>query len=340
MIWTVSGPIEPDELGRTTMHEHLLIDVAAQYAEPAEPIPPDLKVSMENLGTIRWNVNAVPDNLVIDDVDLVVEELADMHALGASGVVDLTIEGLGPRIPELVEIASRTGLNVMVGCGFYVHVSHPDWLDDASADDIAAYITGQLRDGIGDTDVRPALVGEIGTSHPVTERERKVVAGAARAAAAASASINIHLEPRGRNALSILETIEAEGVPADRVIFSHLDEALDMPYHHEIAAAGAILEYDAFGQEWYYSPDRYKDPSDEERCEAVAELVGAGYAEQLVLACDVCMKSCLKAYGGVGVDHLFRRIVPLLEERWDIGQDVLDTMLVQNPRRLLDRPAL
>jgi phosphotriesterase-related protein len=340
MIWTVAGPIEPDELGRTTMHEHLLIDVAAQYAAPAEPVPADLKVSIENLGMIRWNVNAVPDNLVIDDVDLVVRELEDMQELGASGVVDLTIEGLGPRIPELIEIARRTGLHVMVGCGFYVHVSHPDWLSDASADDVAAYLTEQLRDGIGDTGVKPALVGEIGTSHPVTDRERKVVTGAARTAAAAGAAINIHLEPRGRNALSILETIVAEGVPADRVIFSHLDEALDMPYHREIAAAGAVVEYDAFGQEWYYSPDRYKDPSDEERCEAVATLVDEGYGDQLVLACDVCMKSCLKAYGGLGVDHLFRRIVPFLESRWGIAPETLETMLVHTPRRLLDRPDL
>jgi predicted metal-dependent phosphotriesterase family hydrolase len=50
------------------------------------------------------------------------------------------------------------------------------------------------------------------------------------------------------------------------------------------------------------------------------------------------MKSCLKAYGGLGCDHLFRRIAPLLGERYGIGEEVLDRMLVDTPRRLLDRP--
>lgn len=340
MIWTVKGAIEPDQLGPTTMHEHLLIDVRAQFSDAsAEPISADMKVTLENFGAIRWNVNAVRDNMFIDDVDLVVRELEDMLDLGATGVVDLTIEGLSPRVDELVAISERTGLHVMVGCGFYIHGSHPAWVEDATVDELVAHFHRQLAEGIDGSDgIRPALVGELGTSSPVTERERKVVIAGGRAAAETGAAVNIHLEPRGRHALDILELLTAEGVPADRVIFSHLDEAMDLPYHREIAAAGAILEYDCFGQEWYYSPDRYKDPSDEERCEAVATLVAEGYGDQLVLACDVCMKTCLKAYGGVGVDHLFRRIVPWLRDRWEIADDVIEGMLVHSPRRLLDRP--
>jgi phosphotriesterase-related protein len=338
-IHTVLGPIEPTELGRTSMHEHLLIDVRPQYAPSPEVLPDDLRVSIENLGTVRWNVNAIPDNLIIDDVELVVSELAEMTMLGASAVVDLTINGLGPRVHDLVTISQRTGLHVLVGCGFYIHGSHPEWLETASVDEIEEFFRRELQAGIDGSGIVPALVGEIGTSHPVTDREAKVVRAAGRAAAHASAAVNIHLDPRGRHALEILEILVAEGVPADRVVFSHLDECLDWEYHEAIAKAGAILEYDAFGQEWYYSPDRYKDPSDEERCVFVERLVADGHAAQLVLACDVCMKSCLKAYGGMGCDHLFRRIVPYLLERFSVDEDDIEQMLVHTPRRLLDRPA-
>src|SRR5271155_279790 len=108
---TVLGPIAPHTLGPTTMHEHLLIDVSAQYSAPVEPPPEDATVSLGNLGYIRWNVNGLRDNLVIDDAALVADELADMTALGASGLVDLTVEGLGPQVDQLLEISTRTGLH-------------------------------------------------------------------------------------------------------------------------------------------------------------------------------------------------------------------------------------
>jgi phosphotriesterase-related protein len=337
-VHTVIGPIMPETLGRTTMHEHLLIDVRPQYSPSPEHIPDDLKVSQQTLGVVRWNVNAVQDNLLIEDVDLVIAELGEMRSLGASGIVDLTINGLGPRLTELVRIAEATGLHVMVGCGFYIHDSHPEWVKTAGVDELTEFFQRELAEGVGDSGILPALVGEIGTSHPVTDREARVVRAAGRAAHAFGAAVNIHLDPRGRHALEVLSILTDEGVPADRVIFSHLDECLDWEYHIAIAEAGAILEYDSFGQEWYYSPDRYKDPSDAERCGFVQRISDAGYGSQLVLACDICMKSCLKAYGGMGCDHLFRRIVPYLIDNFGVAEAQIDEMLVHTPRRLLYRP--
>jgi phosphotriesterase-related protein len=321
------------------MHEHLLIDVSPQYSPPAEPPPADGRVSLENFGYIRWNVNGLRDNLLIDDPDLIVAELADMRELGASGVVDLTINGLGPRVDELVGISERTGLHLMIGCGFYIDPSHPDWVREADVDTLVEFFLDELANGVGGTNIRPALVGELGTSDPVTPSERKVVAAGGRAAAETGAALNIHLDPRGSRALEVLELLVSEGMQPGRVIFSHLDERIDRAYYEAIAEAGAVLEFDTFGQEWYYSPDRFKDPSDVERCIEVQHLVRAGYGDQLVLACDVCMKSCLKAYGGVGYDHLFRRIVPLLADHYDLSAEELDRMLIHTPRRLLDRPA-
>jgi len=148
--------------------------------------------------------------------------------------------------------------------------------------------------------------------------------------------VNIHLDARGAHALEILEMLTDGGQPADRVVFSHLDERLDLGYHREIAAAGAVIEYDTFGQE-YYLPN-FKDPTDEQRFVALQALLEDGLAAQIVLGCDAWIKAVATTYGGTGIEHLFIRVAPTLRSRYGIGQDAIDQMLVHNPRVLLNRP--
>jgi phosphotriesterase-related protein len=135
----------------------------------------------------------------------------------------------------------------------------------------------------------------------------------------------------------VLELLVAEGMSADRVIFSHMDEHLDRDYHLAVAESGAVLEYDTFGSEFYFG-GLFKDPTDEERMEYVRMLVGLGYEDQLVLSSDVWVKSAMRAYGGMGYDHVLKRIVPELMGSYGIEAGTIDAMLVRTPRRLLDRP--
>src|SRR4029078_13703130 len=115
--------------------------------------------------------------------------------------------------------------------------------------------------------------------------------------------------------LEIRARLSGEGQPADRVIFSHLDERLDLGYHREIAAAGAVLEDDTFGQA--FSLPHFKDPTARERLDALAELLREGLAPQIVLGCDAWIKAVATAYGGTGIEHLFLRIAaaPLSQHR-------------------------
>jgi phosphotriesterase-related protein len=336
-IHTVLGPIDPSELGRTNMHEHLLIDARVWLDPPREDLPADQKVTLENLGFVRWNLCSLEDNLLIDDPELAVAELAPVKAAGGSGVVDLTVLGIGRRPADLIEISRRTGLHVMVGCGFYVNDSHPAWVEERSVDELAGFLEGELTDGIDDTGILPALIGEIGTSDPITEREWRVMTAAGRAGARTGAAVNVHLDPRGEHALAVLHVLVAEGMTPDRVIFSHMDEHLDREYHRSVARSGAVLEYDTFGSEFYFG-DLFKDPSDLERMDYVDMLVAEGFERQLVFSSDVWVKAAMRAYGGMGYDHVLRRIVPALGNR-GISEAVLDTILIETPRRLLDRPA-
>lgn len=285
-IYTVLGSIEPDELGMTSMHEHLLCDARVWHRPSAEEPPASGKVSMETLGYVRWNLLSMEDNLLLDDPDLIAREAAEVKRFGGSGIVDLTIIGLGRRVADLPRIARATGLHVMVGCGFYVHNSHPEWLEHASVDAIRDFMVDELQNGIEGTGIIPTLIGEIGTNHPVTEREKKVLRAAAQAGVTTGVSTNIHLSPRGMDALEVLEILVGEGMRPERVIFSHMDEYLDRGYHSAVAETGAVLEYDTFGSEFYYG-DLMKNPTDKERLDYVQFLVDEGHGDQLVFGCDV-----------------------------------------------------
>jgi len=67
---------------------------------------------------------------------------------------------------------------------------------------------------------------------------------------------------------------------------------------------------------------------------AILELVQAGYLNRLLLSQDVCTKTMLKAYGGMGYSYVLEFVVPELK-RLGIMEDQIGKILVENPRRVL-----
>ena len=74
--------------------------------------------------------------------------------------------------------------------------------------------------------------------------------------------------------------------------------------------------------------------SDQQRAANVAEVVRAGRVGQLTISMDICANSQMHAHGGHGFDHLLRTFVPLLHDA-GVGDADIETMLVDNPRRIL-----
>jgi phosphotriesterase-related protein len=134
-IHTALGPIEPHDLGPTSMHEHVFVDSRIWLEPSAErnAPPPTAPVALETLGFLRWNPHSLEDNLIVDDPDVCVHELRRVAAAGGSGIVDMTNIGLGRRPADLPDVARRSGVHIMVGCGFYVHDSHPGWVEGRPA---------------------------------------------------------------------------------------------------------------------------------------------------------------------------------------------------------------
>ncbi len=397
VVETVLGPVPAEDLGPTLIHEHVRMDLWPWFDAPgpeasaAERAIAELRVADDPLvmGRVRANPFAVRDNLLLTDVDLAVAELARFAAAGGRTVVDLTLDEIGRDPGFLRDVALRTGLHVVMGCGHYVGRAHPASVRDAPEEALRDEMIRDLTDGVpvgpamggrvsgggdggrveprragpgtlgaagtatgagsgtlGAADtasgagpaaagerVRAGVIGEIGTSDPIDPREMKVLRAACAAQRATGRTMVVHLDPWGRAGHAVLDACESAGVDLDRVVLAHLDPTLpDHAYHRSLAARGAWLSYDIWGDE-----DAYGDrgmPTDDLRIAAVLVAHLDGWEDRLLLSQDVCLKSQLRAFGGGGYDHLLVDIPARLEAA---GLDPLevDALVVDNPRRAL-----
>ena len=160
-VMTVLGPIEPEALGITLTHEHLLTDLRVWCEEPEDEEQKAFvhaPVEMSTLGAIRREPFGNLDNCILDDTALAVEELRRFKTAGGSSVVDCTNNGLGRTPLGLQEVAQATEINIIMGSGYYIGRSHPYDMLDRSVDMIADEIERDLTQGVADTGVRSGLI--------------------------------------------------------------------------------------------------------------------------------------------------------------------------------------
>jgi len=111
-------------------HEHVLVDTTVCYwQEPEDGATSHGPVEMSKLGSLRRNLFALRDNLVLDNHALAVAELDEFRRLGGGTVVDLTLADIGRDPLALQDIARRSGVHIIMGCGHYIHLAHPESLE-------------------------------------------------------------------------------------------------------------------------------------------------------------------------------------------------------------------
>ena len=337
-VQTVLGPVSPSELGPTMTHEHLLIDFLCMFNPPPEATArarSQEPITLENLGWVRYNSYSNRDNLLLGDEETAIEEASLFKRAGGGTIVDATTIGIGRDPLALARIARATGLNVVMGAGYYVDAVHPEGMDTLAEPDIAAQIVADITQGVGDTGVRAGIIGEIGCTWPLTANERKVLRAAASAQRETGAAILIH---PGRNEAApreILVVLAEAGADVGRTIMGHLDRTVaNLDTLMDLASSGCYLEWDLFGNESSYYPlSNISMPSDAQRIDVIAKMVGEGYGERIVVAHDVCTKHRLVRYGGHGYGHIVENIVPRMRQR--LSAQEVDAIVVQNPARIL-----
>jgi len=304
-IQTVLGPIEPETLGTTMMHEHTFCDL--------------------------WEWGGRRDyNSIIDDEELLVEELAIYRQAGGAGVVDLTSQGIGRNPGGLRRLAEATELQIVMGCAWYRERVYPEFVHDLTTNALADRLIAEIQHGVDGTGVRPGIIGEIGTERfRITALEERVFRAAARAQRVTGVTISTHTTHFGDLALEQVALLRDEGVAPDRIIVGHLGERRHPRDVLAVAAKGVFVQIDHVGR-----PASAGTQPEEQRARNVVEVVRAGHLEQLLLSMDICANSQFHWNGGHGYDYLLTTFVPLLY-REGLTEPEVRTILVDNPRRAL-----
>jgi phosphotriesterase-related protein len=255
---------------------------------------------------------------------------------GGGTIVDATTLGIGRDPLGLARIARATGLNIVMGAGYYVDAAHPKSMDGMAESDLAEQMIEELTRGIGDSGVKAGVIGEIGCTWPLTSNERKVLRAAACAQRETGAAILIHPGRDEHAPREILDILAEAGADIGRTIMGHLDRTIvDVDVLMEVARSGCYLEYDLFGNEDSHYPLSDIDmPSDAQRMGFIQRLVEEGYSEKIVVAHDICTKHRLVRYGGHGYGHILANVVPRMRSK-DFSEESIYSIIVENPARVL-----
>jgi phosphotriesterase-related protein len=306
-VTTVRGPVSAGQLGVTLMHEHLLINLLKEFRGDG----------------------------LLNDIPLAVRELTRFRDAGGATLVDVTNASIGRDPGALRAISEQVGVNIVMGAGLYRHQYYDAaWVDRMSTDRMAEWIVRDLTVGVAETGIRAGIIGEIACDEWITAQEERVFRAAARAHKKTGVTITTHAA-RWPIGLAQLDILAEEGVDLRRVIVGHSDTVSAaewtsptqvMEYHEALARRGAYVQFDTIR--------RGSEHEMEIRLAYTRNLLAKGYADQVLLSHDVCLRSHLRSHGGGGYDFLLTDFLPRLRAS-GIADEQIRAITVDNPRRAL-----
>lgn len=247
-----------------------------------------------------------------------IAELATCRAVRT--MVDAMPEG-GRQLDRLREVSKRTGMHLISSTGLHTrkyYLGHP-WALTDSAEQLALRFQADLTDHCG---VIKFAVGPEG----LDARTRMVLDAVAVTHLQTGAPIISHCED-GKLGVEQIEAMHDLEIDLARVVLSHTDKVTDRGYHRALLESGANLEYD--------QALRHHDDPDHATAPLMADMVGAGFAGQLMLGTDGARRTLWRTLGGVpGLAYLGEEYQSILE-RNGLDQATRHQIMVENPARWL-----
>ncbi|MBQ7176884.1 MAG: hypothetical protein IJS08_05645 [Victivallales bacterium] len=332
-IQTVTGAVSAASCGMVLSHEHLFIDLSNQAAPGAL----ERALSPDDRPALMQDPYSMRDNLAVDDYAGAIAECAELKRLGCDTIVDCTTAQIGCDARLLRKLAQDTGMNIVMGCGYYTGDTHDEAFLNMSEEDAAEAILHDCRDGVCEG-ICAGIIGEIGTSKVLLPSERKALLAAAKAQLASGLAVQVHIYPWCTNGLEATEILTRNGVAPSRIVICHSDVEPNRDYILSLLKLGVYVELDNFGKEFTPAPGGFaagRFISDVERVELAAWIIKNGYEKQLLLTNDICLKCLLMKHGGAGYRHIFADIMPMLVAQGIPSDLVTELVLRENPLRML-----
>lgn len=297
-IITVLGPIDPSELGPTLPHEHVLVDF----------------IGADKVSKDRYNTEEVYQTML--------PYLQKLGEQGVTGFMECTPDYLGRDSELLVRLAKATGMHILTNTGYYKEPYLPRHAFEESPDELAARWISEIKQGIGDTDVKAGFIKIAVFRELLKPMQQKIVRAACRTHNTTGATIACHCG-HGPAALQILDILKEESTPPDALIIVHMNSEKDLEFHYKAAERGAWIEYDNIGS-W----------SDERHLELISIMIDRGFGSQLLLSHDRGWYHVGEPGGGTikPFTHLFDQFKKSALDS-GISDNLFDMLTIENPAK-------
>jgi phosphotriesterase-related protein len=296
-IMTVTGAIDPADMGLALPHEHVMSTFGAESAR----YPPYDKAAL--LGSV-------------------LPYLEKLRGYGCRTLVDCTATHFG-RHPELLRQISRlSGLYILTNTGYYGAADDkyvPPHAYGENADQIAGRWTREWQYSIDDTGVRPGFIKTAVDAGPLSDIDRKLIVAAARTSLSTGLTIQTHVGDNWDAVQEILSILGEEGLDPAAWVWTHANHMPDVGRLAQAAAQGAWIALDGINAT--AAPGIL---------DVIAEMKVRGRLTNLLLSHDG------DSYFGDGefrpYHYLFTDFIRALEQR-GFNKTEIQQLTVDNPRR-------
>lgn len=334
-ILTVTGPIQPDELGRTLIHEHVVVDFIGAA-----------RTSPERYDHEQAFQTALP-------------HFQKLRAHGVKSLVECTPRYIGRNAALLRRLSEASGVQIVTNTGWYAAVDHkflPPEAHAESAEQIAARWLIECRGGIDGGAPSIARHEHSETSAPSNARrsrpvhpgflklgtgngalppvDAKLVRAAARVHRETGLAIFVHTGD-GAAALDEIRLLREEGVASGALVWVHAQNDPG-PIQLEAARLGAWISLDGYGLATR-NPERYANFLAAHRDAGTLNRVLISHDDGWAVEGDAPSGNRLTLFGNgnpAPYESIFTRLLPDLRAR-GFSEAELDQLLVTNPREAL-----
>jgi phosphotriesterase-related protein len=342
---TDKGPIDPARAGQTLMHEHIFIrfktpttaagefdQMTAQQKELSQQaLDKAPKDWVDNGHDPEWAKGFAPGWNTLDDFDIQLAEVMEFKQAGGGTIVDVSNFGLTRDPERLKRISEASGLNVVMGAGWYQKMFHPRDMSVRTVEELTDIIVRDVTVGAQGTQLRAGIIGEIGVEgRPLTDDEIKSTRASARASVLTGAPMSFHMgggtpEEKQR----ILDIVQEEGVDLNHVVMGH-NGVGNVGLMKRITDRGAYIEFDFMG----LGPQSVTPQATEKLAQSIATLVNGGLTDRILVGQDICTQLQLKKNGGGGFGYISNSLIPALQAS-GVSDAAIHKIMVDNPRRVL-----
>ncbi len=311
-VATILADIPPDQMGITYCHEHL-ISAPPQRITKNDP------------------------DLILDDEDAIVRELAVFKGLGGKTICDASAIDYGRNIAAIVRVARASGMNVIATAGFNKALYFDHWISKATLEKLQERIHAEITAGIEGTSHRAGML-KFGTSYGLMKPDEvKTARAVCRVQRQTGAPLFTHTE-FGTLGLEQIELLKEEGVALERVCIGHQDRNPDPWNIRKIAGQGCFVGIDQISKVKYYT--------DQVRIDLIIGLAEKGLQEHILIGGDLARRSYLTAFGGgpgygyIAGPFMQRLREEMAERSFSASRidRVVEDLLISNPRRFFTIP--